>query len=193
MTAPYYDAESYGGYGDYELAEEATVRDHRAGPAKIFVPGGLSSATLNTPKGPAKLNLPSAVPTLQQYRTLEQAVSATNSRLAAATADLARLRQELAAQRQWGGGGGGMGLLFPLLLQKQLQDDLEGHTHVGSTAAAVLPTGGSGFSSLLLPLMLLQPGMFGQSAPGAPPGGQDQMSSMMMMFLMLEVFRTRGA
>jgi len=41
----------------------------------VFAPGGLVSATLHTPKGPAKLNLPSPVPTLTQFRTLEQALN----------------------------------------------------------------------------------------------------------------------
>jgi hypothetical protein len=53
------------------------------------------------------------VATLQQYRTLEQAVSTTNARLNAATADLARIRAQLALQRR-DSGQGMMGMLFPL-------------------------------------------------------------------------------
>jgi outer membrane murein-binding lipoprotein Lpp len=198
MTAPeaFDETESYGNYEDFEFASEAAVRDHRRAAPRIFVPGGVSSATLNTPKGPAKLNLPSAVATLQQYRALEQTVNATNARLSAATADLARVRQELALRRRDsnGQGGGMMSLMFPLLMQKQLREDLEGHTHVGSTAPAVI-AGGSGSSfSTFLPLMLMQPNMFGQSGSGSQASGaQDGMSQMMMMFVMMELFRDRGA
>jgi hypothetical protein len=196
MTAPemFDETESYGNYEDFEFASEAAVRDHRRGPPRIFVPGGVSTATLNTPKGPAKLNLPSAVPTLQQYRTLEQAVTATNARLSAATADLARIRQELAAQRRDRGGQGGMmSLMFPLLMQKQLRDDLEGHTHASGTGAAVIPGGGSSFSTFL-PFLMMQPNMFGQSGSGTQAsGGQDGMSQMMMMFVVMELSRDRGA
>ena len=144
------------------------------------------SATLNTPKGPARLNLPSAVATLQQYRTLEQAVSATNARLSAATADLARLRQELALQRgQYGAGGGMMGLLFPLLMQKQLKDDLVGHTHGNSPTPTFPPSSSS--SSSFLPLLMLQPNLFGQSSAGSG-SSQEATSPMLMAFLMMEMF-----
>jgi hypothetical protein len=196
MTAPemFDETESYGSYEDFEFASEAAVRDHRRAPPRIFVPGGVSSATLNTPKGPAKLNLPSAVPTLQQYRTLEQAVTATNARLSQATADLARIRQELALRRRdQAAGGGMMSLMFPLLMQRQLQDDLEDHTHVGSSAAAVIKDSGSSFTTFLPFLLLMQPNMFGGSSSSSPAtGGQDGMSQMMMMFVMMEAFRKRG-
>ena len=135
--------ESYSNYEDFEFASEAAVRDHRRGqPPRIFVPGGVSSATLTTPKGPAKLSFPTTVATLEQHRRLEQAVSSTNARLIAATADLARMRQELAAQRQ-GGQGGMMSMMFPLMMQRQLREDLEGHTHPTGTGAAVMPTSSS--------------------------------------------------
>jgi hypothetical protein len=189
------ETESYSNYEDFEFASEAAVRDHRRGqPPRIFVPGGVSSATLTTPKGPAKLNFPAAVPTLQQYRTLEQAVSSTNARLSAAAADLARMRQELVAQRQ-GGQGGMMSMMFPLMMQRQLREDLEGHTHTGGgTGAAVMPTSsGSSSFSTLLPFIMMQPGMFGGSgAASGASGGQDGMSQMMMMFVMMEIFRNRG-
>ncbi len=196
MTAPnmFEETESYSNYEDFEFASEAAVRDHRRGqPPRIFVPGGVSSATLTTPKGPAKLNFPAAVPTLQQYRTLEQAVSSTNARLSAAAADLARMRQELAAQRQ-GGQGGMMSMMFPLMMQRQLREDLEGHTHAsGGAGAAVMPTSGSSSFSTLLPFIMMQPGMFGGSGAGSgASGGQDGMSQMMMMFVMMEIFRKGG-
>jgi hypothetical protein len=185
------EMESYGSYEDFEFASEAAVRDHRRAPPRIFVPGGVSSATLNTPKGPAKLNLPSAVATLQQYRTLEQAVTATNARLSQATADLARMRQELLLQRrQQPAGGGMMSLMLPLLMQNQMRDDLEDHTH-DSTGAAVIKGGGSSFTSIL-PFLFMQPNMFGGSGSGNPATGGQDMSQMMMMFVMMEAFRRRG-
>jgi hypothetical protein len=195
MTASnmFEDTESYANYEDFEFASEAAVRDHRTGqPPRIFVPGGVSSATLNTPKGPAKLSFPAAVPTLQQYRTLEQAVSSTNARLSAATADLARMRQELAAQRQ-GGQGGIMSMMLPLIMQRQLREDLEGHTHPVATGPAKMPTSSSNSFSTLLPFIMMQPGMFGGYGVGSgASGGQDGMSQIMMMFVMMEIFRSRG-
>jgi hypothetical protein len=195
MTAPnmFEETESYSNYEDFEFASEAAVRDHRRGqPPRIFVPGGVSSATLTTPKGPAKLSFPTTVATLEQHRRLEQAVSSTNARLIAATADLARMRQELAAQRQ-GGQGGMMSMMFPLMMQRQLREDLEGHTHATGTGAAVMPTSSSSSFSTLLPFIMMQPGMFGGSGAGSgASGGQDGMSQMIMMFVMMEIFRSRG-
>jgi hypothetical protein len=197
MTASnmFEDTGSYSNYEDFEFASEATVRDHRGGqPPRFFVPGGVSSATLTTPKGPAKLNFPAAVPTLQQYRTLEQAVNSTNARLSTAIADLARMRQELAAQRQVGQGGM-MSMMVPLMMQMQLQQDLEDHTHGNSNDPAVIPSSSNNFS-MLLPLMMMQPGTFGgASAGGGGSGGQDstsQMMTMMMMFAMIRILQPRG-
>jgi hypothetical protein len=203
MTAPnmFEETETYSNYEDFEFASEAAVRDHRRPPPRIHVPGGVLSGTLTTPKGQANLSFPKAVPDLQQYRTLEQAVNSTNARLSAAVADLARMRQELAAQRQ-GGQGGMMSMMFPLMMQRQLQQDLEEHTHGGVTAGAAMtgvatmPTssgGSSNFSTLLPVIMMMQPGMFGGSGAGSgASGGQDGMSQMMMMFVMMEIFRKRG-
>ena len=171
MTAPnmFEETETYSNYEDYEFA----VRDHRGGPPpRIRVPGGVASGTLTTPKGQANLSFPKAVPDLNQYRTLEQAVNSTNARLSAAIADLARMRQELAAQRQ-GGQGGMMSMLVPLVMQQRLQLDLEGHTHsIASNAtqtgtATMPPTTGSNFSTLLpLIMVMMQSGTFSGSGAG---------------------------
>jgi hypothetical protein len=174
MTAPnmFEETETYSNYEDFEFA----VRDHRGGPPpRIHVPGGVNQATLTDNRGnKANLSLPAPVPTLLQYRTLEQAVSSTNARLSAATADLARMRQELAAQRQ-GGQGGMMSMMVPLIMQQRLQVDLDGHTHsIGSgatqTGTPTMPTttgSGSNFSTLLpLIMVMMQPGMFGGSGAG---------------------------
>ena len=81
MTAPmgYNEIDGVEEFGTFQMADEATRPFGPAG--RVFVRGGLSSATLNTPKGPATLNLPSPVPTLAQFRLLEQAVNVNNQRV----------------------------------------------------------------------------------------------------------------
>ena len=83
----YDEVESFESF-DFESADEA-ARPFRPG-GRVFAPGGLSSATLHTPKGPAKLNLPSPVPTLTQFRTLEQALNANTQRVNAVQNELTR-------------------------------------------------------------------------------------------------------
>lgn len=180
--ADFYDeVEAIESFDDLEFADEAKL-GFRPG-RRVFAAGGLASATLHTPKGPAKLSLPAPVPTLTQFRTLEQAVNATTQRLNTVNAELVRVRRELATRRRDPQGQGTWGMLFPLMMQKQLRDDLEGHTHVGSTAAAVVPTGGGAFSSLL-PLLLLQPGIFGQQGSGT--GGQETISPLLLILLFMD-------
>lgn len=189
MTAPmegYDEVDAIEGFDDFESAGEATFPFRPGG--RVFVPGGLSTATLHTPKGSAKLNLPSPVPTLTQFRTLEQALNANTQRVNAIQTDLGRVRRELALRRRDPQGQSTMSLLFTLIGQKKLREDIEGHTHVGNNAAAVLPAGSGGGSSSILPLLLLQPGMFGQSNAGSPSSGtQDAMSPLLMM-VMLDLF-----
>jgi hypothetical protein len=79
-----------------EFADEASRPRFRPRP----IPGALSSATLNTPRGPATLNLPAPVPTLAQFRTLEQTVNANSQRVNAVQAGLVRLNRELATRRR---------------------------------------------------------------------------------------------
>ncbi len=55
-TAGYYnEIDAIEGFDNFEMTDEV-VRDHRTG--SVHVRGGLLTATLQTPKGPAKLNLP---------------------------------------------------------------------------------------------------------------------------------------
>jgi hypothetical protein len=58
MTAgmeAYDEVDAVESFDDFESTAEAfPFRPGR----KVFAPGGLASATLHTPKGPAKLNLP---------------------------------------------------------------------------------------------------------------------------------------
>jgi len=150
-------------------------------------PGGLISATLNTPKGPAKLNLPAAVSTLAQFRALEQAVNQNNQRV---NAQLAQLNRQIAARSQQGIGGIGM---MPLLIGLMAKKRFDTHVHEdkgqGKPAAAA-DAGDSGFTSLL-PLLLLQPGLLGgQGGSGASASvGQDGMSPLLMMLLVTQVFK----
>lgn len=166
-------------YSDLDFTDEALGLRPRG----VFVPGGLSSATLHTPKGPARLNLPAPVPTLAQFRALEQRVNATN-------AELVRLRRELAIRRREPQGMGFAGVLFAMMGQRKLREDLQGHTHTVA-GPAVLPTTSSSSSkfSSLLPFLLLQPGIFGGS-PGSgsqPIGGAEAMSPLLLMFLLPEI------
>jgi hypothetical protein len=183
IPAEAYEVEESEFFEDFETTDEAR-RGFR--PARrVFVPGGgLTSATLNTPKGPARLNLPAALPTLAQFRALETVVNAQSQRMNAVQAELVRVRRELVIRRREQQGQGSSSLLFPLLLQKKLRDDLEGHTHATATGPAVLPAGTSGGFSSFLPLLLLSPGLFGgSSASSAAGGGQESMISPLLMAL----------
>ena len=155
-------------FDEMELTEEA-VRGRFRPAKKVFFPGALSSATLHTPKGPATLNLPSPVPTLTQFRSLEQTVNGTSARLNAVQTALARITREVGARRRDPSGQSNMMMMmFTLLGQKKLRDDLAGHTHTGSDAKAVLPTTGSSSSltSILPFILLMQPNAFGGSTTG---------------------------
>jgi hypothetical protein len=170
-----------------ELAEEA-VRGRFRPAKKVFFPGALSSATLHTPKGPATLNLPSPVPTLSQFRSLEQTVNGTSARLNAVQTALARITREVAARRRdQSGGQSMMMMLFSLLGQKKLRDDLAGHTH-NSDGKAVLPTtsSSSSLTSILPFILLMQPNVFG----GSTAGSQDNnaMGGLLPILLITTIF-----
>jgi len=171
-------------FDEFDSSAEAAIAFRRPG-RKIYAPGGLVSATLHTPKGPAKLNLPSPVPTLTQFRTLEQALNANTQRVNAAYNELARVRRELAQRRS--DPLGGQNSMMSMFLLMKLSKDFKGHKHEGSDAAVKLSADSGGFSSFL-PLLLLQPNMFGQSGAASPaPGGQDLMSSPLMMFVIMDM------
>jgi hypothetical protein len=150
---------------------------------KVFAPGGLASATLHTPKGPAKLNLPSPVATLKQYRTLENALNANTQRVNLVQNELARVRRELAIRRS---DPQSQNMMSMFLLMK-LSKDFKGHTHESLDDPPTIDADSSGFSSLL-PLLMLQPNLFGQSGASTPVSGtQDAMSPLMLM-VMMEAF-----
>jgi hypothetical protein len=173
----YDEVESFESF-DFESADEA-ARPLRPG-GRVFAPGGLSSATLHTPKGPAKLNLPSPVPTLAQFRTLEQALNANTQRVNAVQNELTRVRRELALRRQDPQSQNTMSMFLLL----KLSQDFKKHTHAAIDQPPKVSADSSGFSSFL-PLMMLQPGMFGQAGAGSSSSGiQDAMSPLMLMVLM---------
>ena len=158
---------------------------------KVSVPGaGLLSATLNTPKGPAKLNLPTAVPTQTQFRQLESALNGQTQRLNAVQAELGKVRRELVIRRREQQGMGSssmMSMLMPLLMNKKLKEELHGHTHAGSTAAAVMPASSSDAFSSLLPLLILAPGMLGGSTTTAASSREpDAFSNPIVMMILMD-------
>jgi|SRR5882724_7721180 len=169
-----------------EFADEASRTRFRPG----LIPGALSSATLNTPRGPATLNLPAPVATLAQFRALEQTVNATTQRVNAVQAGLARLNRELAARRREQESQATTMLLLSFLTVRRLREDFLGHTH-GSDGKVVLPAGTSGSSSLgssslgsLLPfLILLQPNFLGQSTTSSD-GSMGGLSPILLLLLL---------
>jgi hypothetical protein len=165
-------------FDEFDSGSEAAVT-FRPG-RKIFAPGGLVSATLNTPKGPAKLSLPSPVPTLTQFRTLEQALNSNTQRVNLAYIELARVRRELALRRS---DPQNQNMLSMFLMMK-LSKDFKQHKHKADGTVELAADSG-GLSSLL-PLLMLQPNMFGgQSGAASPaPGSADAMSPIMMFVMM---------
>jgi hypothetical protein len=186
MTAPlgYDEVEAIESFDDFELADEAFPFKVPIG-RRISVGGtGLSSATLHTPKGPARLNLPSPVPTLAQFRALEQALNASTARVNAVQAELVKVRRELVLRRRDPQGQGMMSLLIPLMLKRKFDN----HVHdVGNQTSDTpkVEDGGSDISSLL-PVLLLQPGIFGQSTTTPAGGGQDSTSQLLLMMVLME-------
>lgn len=167
-----------------EFADEASRTRFRPG----LIPGALSSATLNTPRGPATLNLPAPVATLAQFRALEQTVNATTQRVNGVQMGLARLNRELAARRREQDRQATTMLLLSFLTVRRLREDFLGHTH-GSEGKVVLPATTSGSSSLgsLLPLLiLLQPNFLGQSTTSSD-GSMGGLSPILLL-LLLDVF-----
>ena len=188
MTAPadlYQEVDAFESFDGLEFADEAKSAFMPG--RRVFVPGGIASATLHTPKGPAKLNLPSPVPTLAQFRSLEQALNSVTQRLNATNTQLLQVRRELAARKVEQFGSGTTGMFLSLFMQKKLRDDLEGHTHTGNNTPPTLPAGGGKLDSLL-PILLLQPGIFGGAAsPGTAASGGTQ-ESILPLILMMVLF-----
>lgn len=192
-----YDVESSEFLDEAAFSDEAARRPGRP----VFTRGGFASATLQTPRGPARLNLPAPVATLTQLRTLENAVNANTRRLNTMQADLVRVRRELAVRRRDQQGQGPSMLLFMLLSQSQFKKEFDSHTHgvagittgTGSvtTSAPAASAGKSSFSSIL-PLLILMPGIFGGNQASASTGGQDGFMGMppiLMFFLFQELFK----
>jgi hypothetical protein len=192
MTAPadfYQEVDPFESYDGLEFADEAKLPFMPG--RRVFVPGGLTSATLNTPKGPAKLNLPAPVPTLAQFRSLEQALNSVTQRLNATNSQLLQVRREAATRKT--DQSGMMSMLIPFIMQRKLRSDLDEHTHATDGAKPTFPTGGGKLDSLL-PLLLLQPNLLGGAMGGAtggtPAGGSsDSISPLIQMMLIMEFIK----
>lgn len=189
-----YDIESSEFLDEAAFSDEATRRPGRP----IYAPGGFASATLQTPRGPAKLNLPAPVATLTQLRTLEAAVNANTRRLNTVQADLVRVRRELALRRRDQQGQSPSMLLFMLLSQSQFKKEFDNHTHTVTVAGAAatattsipVPSASKSSFSSILPLLFLMPGIFGGNQSSASTGSQDGfmgMSPILMFFLFQEL------
>jgi hypothetical protein len=172
----YSEVDAVDGFGNFELTNEA-IRPF--GPAgRVFVPGQpLQKATLFTPKGPATLNLPSPVPTMAQFRALEQAVNANNQRV---TAQLAQLTRQTATQGQQG-----IGMMPLLLIGLMAKNRFDTHVHEEDGDPPLATAEGSDSFSAFLPLLLLQPGLLGSLGGSGPsaPGSQGAISPLLMVLL----------
>lgn len=180
-----YDAEE-SSFEDFDATDELSLPPFLRPGKKVSVPGaGLLSATLNTPKGPAKLSLPTPVPTQTQFRQLESALNAQTQRLNAVQSEMAKMRRELVLRRQGQGSSGMMSMLMPLLMQKKLKDDFLGHTHTALNAAPALPASSSDALSSLLPLLMLSPGLLGGSSSTTGSSREPDIFSNPLVMMML--------
>lgn len=180
-----YEAEEMDFSESFDTTDELALPSFLRPGRKVSVPGtGLVSATLNTPKGPARLSLPTAVPTQVQFRQLESALNASNVRLNAVQTELAKMRRELLLRRQGPGSSNMMSMLLPLIMQKKLKEDLVGHTHGTSTDPAVIKDSGDSFSTLL-PLLFLMPGMMGGSSTTASTSKEPDLFSNPLVMMIL--------
>jgi len=151
-----------------EFADEASRRPYYP-PRPI--PGALSSATLHTPRGPATLTLPTAVPTLTQFRALEQTVNTTRQRVDTLQAGIARISRELAVRRR---DQDGQATTFPLLsflIMRRLLDD-GGGTQQSSSLKSILPF-----------LLLCQPNLLSQSSTSSRDSGMGGFSPILLLLL----------
>jgi hypothetical protein len=169
-------------------------RPTRISPLAPPVPG-VQSATLTTPRGSANLRLPEPVVTERVFREAIQKLETTlrgvtsdlaslnasttrahrtlalrQQKLAKATRDgLARIKKQQATQAM-------MSLLVTMMIQKDQQQKLTGHTHKSDGSAEV--TGANNSTMLMmLPLMMMPNALGGQN------GGGD--NNMMMFFMVL--------
>ena len=191
-------SESYeleeGSFEDFDSDELSLPAFLRPG-KRVSVPGaGLATATLVTPKGPAKLSLPTAVPTQTQFRQLESALNAQTQRLNAVQVELGKVRRELVIRRreQMGTGSSSMmSMLMPLLMQKKLKDEFDGHTHTGNNVTPTLSASSNDALTSLLPLLMFAPHMFGGGGSNTGRAGsagteQDAFSNPIVMMILMD-------
>jgi hypothetical protein len=167
----YDEVDGVEGFDDFE-----SVRDHRSQPRMGVAPGGFAlqgfrTARLDTPKGVATLTMPQAMATATDVQGLYRSLQA----------DLARVRK--LALRPSDPQGLNMMSLFLLM---KLKKDLEEHTHDSGPKPTFDSASTGGFSSFL-PLLMLQPGLFGGVSGFSSTQSsttQDAMSPLMLMILM---------
>jgi hypothetical protein len=146
--------------------------------SQVRTGGGVGTARLNTPRGSATLQLPSKVPTIEQFKALETAVNRNTLRLNSVAGDMDVVKKqatELVRVRRDQGSQSMMNLVVGMMTQQQFRDDLEAHTHAVGGAAIVPDDRNS--MTMMLPLMMM--GGSGGS------GGDDNMMLMMMMMMMM--------
>ena len=169
---------------------------------------GVRGATLSTPRGTARLRLPTSVVPMAQFRTtvrrLESRDNSLTNRLNRTQKDLSspekkaaqaltvattnttrfrrhskRTRRRLAKLKKDADSKSTMNLIMSMMQQQNIESRLRDHTHVGSTAAAEFAEGTSQNQALMfLPLV-----MSGDS------GGDD---NMMMMLVMMQMMGDKG-
>jgi hypothetical protein len=187
----YDEVDAVESFDDFE-STEATY-PFRPG-RKVSVPGGVLTATFLPSRGgpPGKLQMPALMATDKQLQTVVQALNANTQRLNAFHTQLDRVRK--VAVRPPDPQGQATMSLFLLM---QLRKDLEEHTHGGDGAKPTFPTASGGGFSSFLPILLLQPGLFGQSQPGlfgqssggSSSSGTQGTMSLLSMFVLMQLIR----
>jgi hypothetical protein len=159
----------------------------RAPLGRVRTGQGVGTARLNTPRGSATLQLPSKVPTIEQFKALESAVNVHSARLNNIHGDMESLRKqaatvvadvakEVSKGRREQGSGAMMSLMMSMMTQQGYRDQLERHMHAGA-GPAVVPDDDN--------MMMIMPLMLGMGGGGS--GGDD--SSMMMVMAMMMMNR----
>jgi len=168
---------------------------------------GVTTATIDTPRGSATLRLPDSVVTVDAFKTatqnLQDAINRNSARLnstqkdieslsqrvgvvvADTQKDLAKTRDEARAalskirreQRQRDSNN----LMISMLMQQQLQRQLEEHTHTVTVGTTTATTGPADTGSSDSSMSMLLPLMFMDQ--GGSGGGDNNMMMMMVMMM----------
>ena len=155
------------------------------------VPGrGVGGATIMTPRGQARLRLPSRVPTLSQFRKLESSVRKNAGGVNRLGKDLVRTQVQAKVAlgkvsraikdlKKGDGSSGLMNMMLSMMQNQALRGDINSHHHGDDT----VPEGGTPPASAIKgkdnSMMMLLPMMMGQGSDG-----KDDNSMMMLMMMM---------